>query len=153
MKKFILAIALVSISQYAFGQTVEGSWPAEGGAITVSVSGGDIQAGGFDFKSPTNKLTGGESAAPFDFYIAGADAENVGQVTVGSLGKTVMMADGSETTFDISVAAGAVDSDVTATWGKGLDPVSFPVRPIPEPATGLMAAFAAAAALGLRRRR
>lgn len=152
MKKFIAALATVALSvSIAQAQALSGTFPAEGGAITVTASGGDVAAAGLDFVSPNGGLrpTGGVPA-PFAFLLSDTSS----QITYGNLGSTVTIADGAS----LTLSAGAnADAEVEASWGMGAIPVAFPVGAagpvVPEPATGAMALMAFAGLGMLRRRR
>ena len=152
MKKFIAALAIVAISSVAYGQALSGSWPADGGAISVTASGGDVNAAGLDFKSSNDMLIpvpGGPAApgAPFTFLLSNTPSN----VTYGNLGTSVTFADGTTTELSVGAQAGA---EITASWGNGPTPVSFPVAAavVPEPASASLLAFAGLFGLALRRR-
>lgn len=149
MKKFIAAIAIATICSYANGQALVGEWPQGGGNITVTPTADPIQAGGIELVAEPGILTQGASADPFAFFIPNSAAP--GNVTFGSLGTPVTIDGPVE--LDVAVSASAVNGDISATWGMGVTPTAFPVTTIPEPATGLMAAFGLVGLLGLRRRR
>lgn len=125
MKNFIAAIAILSVASIGYAQELTGSYPAEGGAITVTSSGGVVSAAGLDFVSSNDGLrpTGGVPA-PFAFLLSDTSS----QVTYGNLGSTVDI-DGDLT---LSVGANA-DAEISASWGMGAVPVAFPVAPIGGP--------------------
>lgn len=150
MKKFIAAIAIALVSTYAFadGHALEGSWPTGGGNITVTPTGDPVMAGGIELVAEPGILTQGASAAPFAFFIPNGSAP--GNVTFGSLGTPVTIDGPLE--LDVAVSADAANGSIAATWGDGVVPTAFPVSTVPEPATGLMAAFGLVGLLGLRRR-
>jgi len=150
MKKFIAAIAILAIvSQFANAQDkLTGEWPAGGGKITVTPTGDPVVTSGLEFVAAEGILTKGESPAPFQFFLNSATAP--GNVTLAAVAPVTF--DGP-LTLDVSASAGASFADVTAEWVDGATPTSFPVTTIPEPATGLMAAFGLVGLLGLRRRR
>ena len=149
MKKFIAALAIVAISSVAYGQALSGSWPADGGAISVTASGGDVNAAGLDFKSSNDMLipVPDNAGAPFTFLLSNTSSN----VTYGNLGTAVTFADGTTTELSVGAQAGA---EITASWGNGPTPVSFPVAAavVPEPASASLLAFAGLFGLALRRR-
>ena len=158
MKKLIAAVAMLALAATVNAQTLDGSFPAEGGNITVTASGGDVNAAGLDFTSASASLipAPGTDAAPFTFFLSNTES----QVTYGNLGNAVTFADGSSTTLSVGATAGA--SDIVAAWGDGANPVAFPVGPtapppgnevIPEPASGTLLMLAGLFGLAMRRRR
>lgn len=86
-------------------------------------------------------------SAPFAFFLANTS----GQVTWGNLGSSVTL-DGEWET-----GAGYLGddpaTDLTASWGSGVQPVSFPVNNVPEPTTALLSIFGVLGFLGFRARR
>lgn len=155
MKKFIVAIAIAALAATVNAQELVGSFPAEGGNITVTAEGGDVAAAGLDFTSASGGLipAPGTDAAPFTFFLA----NSANQVTYGNLGTNVTFADGSST--ELSVGATAGTDDVIAAWGNGATPVAFPVGPstppnevIPEPASATLLGLAGLFGLAFRRR-
>ena len=150
MKKFIAALAIVAIASVAYGQDLKGSFPADGGAISVTASGGDVNAAGLDFKSAGGNLipAPGTDASPFTFFLA----NTANNVTYGNLGSSVTFADGTTTALSVGATAGA--DDIVASWGRGAEPVSFPVASevIPEPASASLLILAGLFGLTLRRR-
>jgi len=153
MKKFAAALAICGLFLAATASAqLTAEFPVEGGNISL-LSGDAIALSGIEFASGAGSLvpTGG-NAAPFAFMLS--DTANL--VTYAQLPGAVNLAAGSTTVLAAGVSAGA--SDVTATFGALGDPVpvAFPVNPagiIPEPASGLMAAFGIIGLLGFRRRR
>lgn len=124
MKRFVaLTIGLCLIAGLANAQTLTGSWPEGGGAISVTASGGDVNAAGLDFASPGANLipAEGTDASPFTFFLSNTAT----QVTYGNLGSAVTFADGSTTALSVGAKAGA--TDITASWGDGPMPVDFEV--------------------------
>lgn len=156
MKKFAAALAVLALTTFANAQGLSGTFPAEGGNITVTASGGDVVAAGLDFTSASSGLIPAPSddASPFTFFLANTE----GQVTYGKLGSNVTFADGSETVLSVGAKAGT--ADIVAAWGNGANPVAFPVEPgggtdpvVPEPASATLLALAGVCSLALRRRR
>lgn len=124
MKKLVVALCLFALASFAHAQTLEGTFPAEGGNISVTAVGGDVAAAGLDFKSAGGNLitAPGTDASPFTFFLANTTS----QVTYGNLGTSVTFADGSTTQLSVGAAAGA--SDIEASWGRGIEPVAFAVE-------------------------
>ncbi len=151
MKKFIVAIAIAALAATVNAQELVGSFPAEGGNITVTAS-GDVAAAGLDFTSASGSLVPapGTDAAPFTFFLS----NTANQVTYGNLGNNVTFADGSSTELSVGAAAGA--DDIVAAWGNGATPVAFPVGPsnpvVPEPASATLLGLAGVLGLAFRRR-
>lgn len=145
MKKFIAIITVLAFSAAAHGQLV-GSFPAEGGAISVEAVGGDIVAAGLDFTSASGGLipAPGTDASPFTFFLANTP----NQVTYGNLGSSVTFASGSTTALSVGATAGT--ADIVAAWGDGANPVAFEVSaaggeepaPVSADLSGLTAIFA-----------
>ena len=122
MKNLIAAIAVLAFASSALAQDLVGSFPAEGGAITVTASGGTVMAAGIDLNSAGgNLIPAGGDAAPFTFLLA----DTANQVTYGNLGTSVDIADGASLTLTAGVQAGG--DDIVASWGMGATPVAFPV--------------------------
>ncbi len=122
MKRMLVTLAVVGLmAGFANAQTLSGSWPEGGGNISVTASGGDINAAGLDFTSAGGNLipVDGTDASPFTFFLA--NTEN--QVTYGNLGTSVTFADGSTTELSVGAKGGA--ADIVAAWGDGATPVSF----------------------------
>ena len=151
MKKLISALAIVALVATAVQAQVAGV--VDGGKITVSADPA-VNAAGLDLISAGGNLVpaADNNAAPFTFLLS----NTANQVTYGNLGTTVEIGPGGlELTAGYN---GNPEGDLTASWGDGATPVAFPVAaaaapPVPEPSTGLMAAFAALGLLGFRRRR
>lgn len=113
----LATFALATSSVHA--QSLTGSYPAAGGPITVTSSGGVVEAAGLDFQSSNDGLipTGGVPA-PFAFLLS----DTASQVTYGNLGSTVSI-DG-----DLTLSVGATTgAEIEASWGMGAVPVTFPV--------------------------
>jgi len=104
----------------SIGASLAGTFPLDGGKITVTPTSGPIQTGGIEFVAEPGMLTHGESPAPFAFFIPNGLAP--GNVTLGSVGPPVTI-DGP-VTLDVTATADAV---VSASWGDGSTPVAFPV--------------------------
>lgn len=122
MKKLIVALCVFALASVANAQTLEGSFPAEGGAISVTAVGGDVAAAGLDFNSAGGNLVPAPGGAePFTFFLS----NTANQVTYGNLGSSVTFADGSTTELSVGAAAGA--DDITGSWGMGATPVAFEV--------------------------
>ncbi len=124
MKNLFVALTVLAMASFASAQMLEGNFPAEGGNISVTASGGDVAAAGLDFNSAGGNLipAPGTDASPFTFFLA----NTANQVTYGNLGTSVTFADGSTTELSVGAAAGA--DDITASWGMGATPVAFQVR-------------------------
>ena len=160
MKTFFAALALCCmVVATANADHIRGSVNADG-KIVISNSGADTEPlAGLDLISAGGNLVPDPAgnAAPFQFQLAGT----ANQITYGNLGTAVDVAAGAEivTTAGYNTAAGAdIAADLaTSTWGMGVTPTALPFDGggpvIPEPATGLMAIFAALGCLGFRRRR
>lgn len=125
MKKLI---ALTSVLCFLAASTVNaqqlsGEFPEGGGKISVTASGGDVNAAGLDFASASGGLVPieGGAAAPFTFLLS----NTANQVTYGNLGSNITFADGSTT--ELSVGATAGTADILASWGQGATPVAFDV--------------------------
>jgi len=152
MKKLIAAMAMLALAATVNAQELVGSFPSEGGAITVTAN-GQVDAAGLDFTSASGSLipAPGTDATPFTFFLS----NTANQVTYGNLGNSVTFADGSSTTLSVGATAGA--DDIVAAWGDGPNPVAFPVGPstpvIPEPASGTLLMLAGLFGLALRSRR
>ena len=125
MKRFIAIIAAASLmAGLANAQGVlSGSWPEGGGNISVTASGGDVNAAGLDFNSPGGNLIPAPEGQLDGFAFMLSNTEN--QVTYGNLGTTTTFADGSTTELSVGAKAGA--DDITAAWGDGPSPVNFEV--------------------------
>ena len=129
MKKLIAALAICGLFLAAnvFGQQLDGEFPNGGGLISVTASGGDVNAAGLDFISPSGGLRPvppGDAtapAAPFTFLLS----NTANQVTYGNLGTSVTFGDG--TTTELSVGANGGTGDIAATWGNVATPVAFEV--------------------------
>lgn len=156
MKKLIAALVVFAFATTANAQDLMGDFPADGGLITVTASGGDVVAAGIEFKSASGGLIPGEVSDPFAFYLA--NTEN--QVTFGNLGSAVTIADGSSLTLPVGAVGGT--ADIEAAWGRGAEAVAFPVgsgdpdpgnETIPEPASATLLALASICGLAFRRRR
>lgn len=144
MKKLLVALSILALASVANAQTLEGSWPEGGGNISVTASGGNVDAAGLDFTSAGGNLVPAPStdASPFTFFLS----NTANQVTYGNLGTSVTFADGSTTELSVGAAAGA--NDIMAAWGDGATPVAFNVNVsggpgvIPPDLTGLSPIFA-----------
>lgn len=146
MKQLFVALSIIALASVANAQTLEGSFPAEGGAISVTATGGNVDAAGLDFTSAAGNLVPapGTDASPFTFFLANTP----NQVTYGNLGTSVTFADGSTTALSVGAAAGA--DDIAAAWGMGAEPVAFAVTaagggdppPISADLSGLSPVFA-----------
>ena len=97
-----------------------GTFPAEGGRLTVTPTDGPIQAGGIELIPTSGTLTQGESAHPFQFFLPNSEAPE--NVTFGSLGTTVTI-DGP-LRLNVTISADAI---VQGNWGDGSTPVAFPI--------------------------
>ncbi len=97
-----------------------GTFPPEGGNITLTTIDGPIDAGGIEFIADPGELTQGASPAPFAFFIPNSAAP--GNVTLGVLGTPTTL-DGS---VELDVFARG-DAEITAFWGEGVTPRPFPV--------------------------
>ena len=106
---------------------LEGTFPAEGGPITIRTTAGPIQCGGLRFEALEGSLSSGSDPSPHAFFLEGNDKENATQVTIGSLGEAPEL-DG-EITLDIHASPGAV---IKGSWGKGVTPVPFEVNAVTE---------------------
>lgn len=125
MKNLIATVAMIAFAATAHAQTLSGSFPAEGGAISVTATGGDIAAAGLDFTSASGGLipAPGTDASPFTFFLA----NTANQITYGNLGSNVTFA--ADSTTALSAGASAGTSDIVAAWGMGAVPVAFEVLP------------------------
>ena len=122
MNKFVAAIAALALATSAFAQeNLTGTFPEGGGAITVTASGGDVNAAGIDLNSASGGLRPAGDAAPFTFLLA----DTANQITYGNLGTAVTIADGASLTLTAGADAGT--SDIVASWGKGATPIAFEV--------------------------
>lgn len=121
MKMLLATIAILGLfANLVNAQSLSGEWPEAGGNISVTAA-GDVVAAGLDFTSDGGLVpVDGTDAAPFTFFLS--NTEN--QVTYGNLGSNVTFADGSTTMLSVGAKAGAT---VAASWGKGAEPVAFPV--------------------------
>ena len=119
-QSFILTTALFAFAYQPVQAELEGTFPLEGGPITLTPTDGPIQAGAVEFSPAAGAVTAGRSPAPFAFFLSnGAAPENV---TLGVLGTPVTI-DGP-VTLDVTASADAV---INAIWGRGTTPVPFPV--------------------------
>lgn len=105
------------------GQTITGSFPAAGGPISLTASGGTVNSSGFDFISAGGNLVPvpNDNATPFQFMLS----NSANQVTYGNLGSTVAL----NGTTQLSVGAKPCADDIIGSWGDGTSPVAFPVTP------------------------
>ena len=122
MKNLIAALAVFAFACSAHAQQLEGTFPADGGAISVTASGGDVNAAGLDFKSSNDGLIPipDNAGAPFTFLLSNTPSN----VTYGNLGTSVTFAAGTTTALSVGAQAGA---EITASWGNGPTPVAFDV--------------------------
>ena len=90
-----------------------------------------------------------DDPAPFGLLLS----KTPNKVTYGNLGPGVKLGGGASFVSTTGFSGSDPNVEVSASWGKGVEPVSFPVTVVPEPATGLMAAFGLLGLLGIRRRR
>lgn len=157
MKKFIAAIALAAIASVSYGQTID----IIDGHINIK---GDVAGlAGIEAISPAGHLsldsTVIEGIGTIEFKTPFPASASVVDNTANSVVLGVLGADAridiSGTTATAIGYAESVDvakTDLTVNLGIGDNPpAAFPV--VPEPATGLMAAFGLVGILGLRRRR
>ena len=113
------ALFLLAIIQSTHAE-LAGTFPAEGGQITIAPTDGPVRAGGIELSPTSGTLTRGDSPAPFAFFIPNAvEPENV---TWGVLGTPVTI-DGP-VSLDVTASADAV---IDATWGNGVVPTPFPI--------------------------
>ena len=120
----VVAFCVLAVSSStSWAQTLIGSFPPEGGAISVSAVGGDVNAGGLDFISPSGGLIPDPSSdsSPFTFFLA----NSTNQVTFGNLGSSVRFASDSTTVLPVGALAGT--TDIQAAWGDGPTPIPFSV--------------------------
>jgi len=116
LASFLLCLAF----HHAAHAELEGFFPEDGGKITVAPTAGPIHSVGIEFVPLEGTVTQGETAEPFMFFIPNASAP--GNVTLAVLGTGVTI-DGP-VTLDVTASADAV---ISATWGKGVTPIPFPV--------------------------
>ena len=158
MKKFAIAITILLTAALSANAQVTGVVGAEGG-ITISTNGNDTAGGGpsvgmvgLDVASASGSLVPYDPPAapvhtPFLFFLSNTESS----IVMASVPAPATVED------DAIVVGytGAGGDDLTLSYGDAnSQQVSFPSAPaVPEPATGLMAAFAALGLLGFRRRR
>jgi|GEM_PF-1973726 len=125
LRGYILVFSSFALlSSASQGETLVGSFPPEGGTISVTAVDGDVRAAGLDFISPGGGLIPSPDppgASPFTFFLA----NTANQVTYGNLGSTVTISNGS--TLELGVGALAGTSDIQAFWGDGPTPVPFSI--------------------------
>ncbi len=97
-----------------------GTFPPEGGNITLTTTLGPIETAGVQFEADPGQLTQGVIPVPFSFFIP--IPGTTGTVVLGTLGTPITL-DGS-IELDVSAQAG---SQIEGQWGDGIVPVSFPV--------------------------
>jgi|GEM_PF-2150452 len=110
------------------GASLIGTFPAEGGPISITATGGDVEAAGLDFQSESGGLIPSTAfpdaeADGFTFFLSNTP----NQVTAGNLGTETTFAEGITTELSFGVAAGT--DDVQAFWGDGPTPIAFPISP------------------------
>ena len=162
MKKFIAAIAIAALASVAYGQQnvsiVDG---------VVTLNGSFSQLAGIEVQSKTPTLgRAGYEAAPGVILPVGQasfPSETPTQYAYGILGAanridiegstpTAVTYSGDNAQADLFAVIDGQEVAGAVALGLGNDsPAAFPV--VPEPATGLMAAFGLVGLLGLRRRR
>jgi len=96
-----------------------GTFPPEGGKITVTTTQGPIETNGIEFVAPEGDLTQGEDPAPFQFFLTSRVApENVLFAAI-----VPVTLDGS---LELDVTARA-EASIEGNWGDGPVPRPFPV--------------------------
>lgn len=154
MKKFAIALAIVALAAVSAQAQVSASL-ADGSLSIVTDGDAPVAMSGLDIKSAGGLLTPIDPpvATPFAFFLSNT-ASNV--AFAAAPGSTAMVSTGDLSIGYTGDAAGA-EADLSMTFGDAaFAQVSFPVTTpavVPEPAAGLMSAFAALGLLGLRRRR
>jgi len=113
------------------GASLIGTFPTEGGPISVTATGGDIEASGLDFVSASGGLIPAllgddfrNGFDGFDFFLS--NTEN--QVTFGNLGTSTTFADGTTTELSVGVRAGT--NDIQAALDDGAKAVAFPISAV-----------------------
>lgn len=120
------------------------------GQLTLVSTRGPVQTNGLDVQADGPILSNGSNAAPFQFFVTGADRAGRNQVVAGNLA--------SPATIDGAVALDiyAQNGNISATWGNGVSPVALPVfdlSVVPEPTTNFMLLAVAVSLLFVRKRR
>ena len=144
MKSIFTSLAIVALTALFAHAQVAGTVNEDG---IIVISGNGEEAAGVDINSAGGHLVpvdGG--AAPFAFFLS----NTANQITWGNLGTAVTLE--GEWVTGAGYTGDDPAGDITATWGSGVTPVAFPVtggtpveppsEVIPEPATGILAAFA-----------
>lgn len=153
MKKLLATIAIVGLAASFAQAQIELN--LDGGEFTIKNIGGDTEGLlGLDVKSADGGLVAPEGGGPlFAFTLP----STVNAVSLGNLGTTYDLAAGAtaktgvQYTGTSSILQPGTNFAGSSTGGQGgVTGVAFP---IPEPASGLMAAFALMGLLGFRRRR
>lgn len=155
MKKIFAAILLCAVSaSFAQAQATAGAAAIEQAPDTVLwiVNPGATAVGnvaGIEFKSAAGNLVPVPARAsdPFDLIVRNIPTN----IVLGNLGTTIELGPNSRTATAAKYNGDAAGGDLQAFLGVGVLPIAIPI--VPEPATGLMAAFAGLGVLGFRRRR
>jgi len=143
----IFCAGQTAMSQHCFF-CLDGSWPAEGGNLTISTN-GPLDMTGVWFWAAEGILTPGTNPDPFDTFVASP------QNPMTLAGVPVVTLDGSYE-LDVAVAPGTIEGDIFAEWGWPGGISEFHVAPaVPEPSGWLHAlfGFAGTILLGRKRRR
>jgi len=125
---------------------LDGSWPAEGGNLTISVN-GPLVFQGVIFSSAERILTRGTNPDPFVTFI------DLPRIRISLAGIPSVTLDGSYE-LDVAVAPGTIEGDIFAewTWVGGIS--EFHVAPaVPEPSGWLHGLFGFAGVILLGRNR
>jgi len=155
MKTILASLAVFSLAASFAHAQVTGAINSDG--FFVITGNGEVAAG-VDLISADGLLIPAADppgAAPFQFLLS----NTASQITWGNLGAGVTL-DGEFVT-GAGYTGDDPANDLTAAWGDGSNPVAFPIGApaapvdeiIPEPATGILSAFAVIGMLGFRRRR
>ena len=153
MKRIVAALVFAFATSLVAQAQVTGE-VRDGFIVVIAES--PVEAAGLDFVSAGGNLVpvpDPPGSSPFTFFLSNSP----NQITWGNLGSTVTI-DGEFVT-QAGYSGDNPEGDLTASWGMGATPVAFPVTVpstgpvVPEPTSGLMAAFAAIGLLGFRRRR
>lgn len=143
-----ISVFVVMAGENSLGQQVPslgsfphilGTYPEEGGLISLTVTNDDALIAGIDFVSQNGDLVpipDNLSASDDGFAFFLANYEN--QVTFGNLGATTRFTAGTTTQLSVGVAP---NNDVGAGWGRGAYPVQIPLAPLNPGESALIGSF------------